>query len=247
MYRLKTNTFSPPPLQHSDLIPNYSKEQGFSAIGGPSFAHTFLSQKSADYTLATTRLLDRLTGTQTQCSLFKNCAHNPLSLTFSQVTYITTLTYSTLPLYHHGVHLSPLLLSMQTTTSSRILSTRLLTLCQPTPCSLPLILHATAALPCETQLSTRLTLCQPTPCSLPLILHATAALAYETELLMQLPPTLSHSHHDLYTMPNTESLLDMNECYSYHHNMRSPSITGKQSLYAFSKYSDIIFLLSFAP
>jgi hypothetical protein len=42
-------------------------------LGSSDFACTFLTNKASDYVEATTRLLDRLCDTQTQCSLFKNC------------------------------------------------------------------------------------------------------------------------------------------------------------------------------
>jgi hypothetical protein len=46
--------------------------------GGLEFARTCLKAKSTDYAQATTRLLNRLTHTQTQCSLFKNCTQSTI-------------------------------------------------------------------------------------------------------------------------------------------------------------------------
>jgi hypothetical protein len=46
--------------------------------GGPEFARSCLEEKSTDCIHATTRLLNRLTDTQTQCSLFKNCTQSTI-------------------------------------------------------------------------------------------------------------------------------------------------------------------------
>jgi hypothetical protein len=46
--------------------------------GGPEFVQSCPEAKSTDYVHATTRLLNRLTNTQTQCSLFKNCTQSTI-------------------------------------------------------------------------------------------------------------------------------------------------------------------------
>ena len=47
-------------------------------IGSADFARQHLTEKANDYTTSTTRLLNRLVDTQTQCSLFKNCTQSTI-------------------------------------------------------------------------------------------------------------------------------------------------------------------------
>jgi hypothetical protein len=47
-------------------------------LGSSDFACQFLASKALDYTTSTSRLLDRLNDTQTQCSLFKNCTQSTI-------------------------------------------------------------------------------------------------------------------------------------------------------------------------
>jgi hypothetical protein len=56
-------------------------------IGSPDFAHEYLAGKARNHTDSTTRLLDRLVDTQTQCSLFKNCTQSTIPHLLSSDVY----------------------------------------------------------------------------------------------------------------------------------------------------------------